>query len=113
MNTERQQSAVNTACRISRRFSVTGRMYSCGSVERARISAEDMKSLKKRVGKRAKSIAIPPVSPKLMYTALMRFVSSDGSSTIFFSASMASNGMVNSAMTRIDATVRNLEYIGT
>ena len=30
-----------------------------------------------------------------------------------FKASMASSGMVNSAITSMDATVRNLAYIGT
>ena len=32
---------------------------------------------------------------------------------MFFSVSMAISGMVNSATTRMEATVRNLAYIGT
>ena len=36
-----------------------------------------------------------------------------GLSMSFFNAIMARRGMVNSAMTSIDATVRNLAYIGT
>ena len=32
---------------------------------------------------------------------------------IFFKANMASSGMVNSAITRMEATVRNLAYMGT
>ena len=38
---------------------------------------------------------------------------SSGSSTNLFKAIIASNGMVNSAMTSIDETVLNLAYIGT
>ncbi len=36
-----------------------------------------------------------------------------GLSVISFNPSIASNGMVNSATTSIEATVRNFEYIGT
>ena len=35
-----------------------------------------------------------------------------GCSTMRFSANMASRGMVNSAITRMDETVRNFAYIG-
>ena len=61
----------------------------------------------------AKSRQKPAVRPKLAYTYFIFSVRISGSSTIFFSAIIARSGMVNSAMTSIDATVRNLAYIGT
>ena len=38
--------------------------------------------------------------------------SKSGSSTIFFKAIIAKRGIVNSAMTKMEATVLNFEYIG-
>ena len=52
------------------------------------------------------------MSTKLAHTNFIFLVSTSGSSTMRFSASMANSGMVNSAITSIEATVRNLEYIG-
>ena len=46
-----------------------------------------------------------------MWSSLPRRQS--GLVTISFKASIASKGIVNSAMTRMLATVRNLSYIGT
>ena len=60
-------------------------------------------------GARAKMRQNPAVRPKLIQTYFIFCRSRSGSSTIFFSVSSASRGMVNSAMTRIDETVRNLE----
>ena len=40
-------------------------------------------------------------------------VKKSGVSNIFLRANIASNGMVNSAITSIEATVRNLAYMGT
>ena len=61
----------------------------------------------------AKAAATPAVSTKLTIRYFIFEESKSGSSTMRFSASMASSGMVNSATTRIDATVRNLAYMGT
>ena len=41
------------------------------------------------------------------------WVKKSGVSNIFLSANIASKGMVNSAITSIEATVRNLAYMGT
>ena len=57
--------------------------------------------------------ATPAVSTRLTATAFRRRRSKAGSSISFTSARMASQGMVNSAMTRMDDTARNLSYIGT
>ena len=48
-----------------------------------------------------------------MPTNFIRGFISSGSSRNFFRAIIANRGIVNSAITNIDATVRNLEYIGT
>ena len=112
MKKERQQSAVNIAMRISRRLGSRASRASFGKLPSALYSADDMKSLKKRVGARAKRKHAPAVRAKLTITHFIFLLSVSGSSTSFFNASIASNGMVNSAITSIDATVRNLEYIG-
>ena len=110
---ERQQSAVNTASRIDLRFVSSGLRYSAGIPFIAAISEEEMKSVKNAPGMSAKSRHTPAVRTKLMSTNLILRVRMSGSSTIFLSASMASSGMVNSAITSMEATVLNLEYIGT
>ena len=61
---------------------------------------------------RANNKQKPAVSPKLIYTYLICLFNIDGVSKIFFKPNIANNGMVNSAITKIDATVRNLAYIG-
>ena len=111
----RQQSAVNTACRISVRLLTNGWKYSVGSPCRACISAEEMKLLKNTDGITANSRAIPAVRPKEINKYLLTAPVSRLSQILISSlrASMASNGIVNSAITRIEATVRNLAYIGT
>ena len=75
-------------------------------------SAEEMKSEKKRVGAIANNSAIPPVSAKLIYTYFILSFRILGYSVIFFKANIAIRGIVNSAMTRIEATVLNFEYMG-
>ena len=67
------------------------------------------------LGASATNVATPAVSSKLAitYLRLLFAVRTSGSSFIFFSIIMANSGMVNSAMTRIEATVRNFAYIGT
>ena len=74
-------------------------------------SSSRMKS-KKVVGISAKRAAIPAVNAKLTYTYFIFRFSKSGSSNSFFNVSTAKNGIVNSAITRMDATVRNFEYIG-
>ena len=49
----------------------------------------------------------------ILDTYFILLVSNCLSSTICFRASIANSGMVNSAMTSMDATVLNFEYIGT
>ena len=71
-----------------------------------------IKSLKNIFGISANSSTIPAVRANDVYSHGACFFSNCGSSTIFFSASSASRGMVNSAMTSIDDTVRNFAYIG-
>ena len=80
----------------------------------------------------ANSSAMPPVAMKLTHNQNMLVVlcaiigcfdvprymrifcvKKSGVSNIFLSANIASKGMVNSAITSIEATVRNLAYIGT
>lgn len=58
------------------------------------------------------SKATPAVSTKLMPNAFLSFFHMPGSSKMRFKAKMANRGIVNSAMTRIDDTARNLLYIG-
>ena len=80
----------------------------------------------------ANSNAMPPVAMKLTHNQNMLVVlcamigcfdvprymrifcvKKSGVSNIFLSANIASKGMVNSAITSIEATVRNLAYMGT
>ena len=51
--------------------------------------------------------------PAEMRTYFIRALISSGLENSSFKPRTASNGMVNSAMTRIDDTARNLAYIGT
>ena len=74
-----------------------------------------MKELKNIDGISAKSNAIPAVSPNdineyLVISFLFSFIPELSTS---FNDSIARRGIVNSAMTSIEATVRNLAYIGT
>ena len=129
---ERQQSAVNIEMRISRRLLMSGVRYSLGIEASARSSALETKSGKNTVGMMANATHIPAVSTKLSASHERFFTSRHTSrceagptssgvvplrkfsvSSTFFRASIASSGMVNSAMTSIDATVRNFAYIGT
>ena len=96
------------ACLTEVRSARMGLSCCWGNCDRACNSSLETNEPKNTPGIRANSKAMPAVSPKLAYTYLMLWVSRSGSSMIFFNAIMASNGMVNSAMTRIDATVRNL-----
>jgi ATP-dependent Lhr-like helicase len=66
-----------------------------------------------RTGITENNRATTPVRQKLIPTYFILGLISSGSSKNFFKASIASRGMVNSAITNIDATVRNLAYIGT
>ena len=109
---ERQQSALNMACLTCVRSARMGLSCCCGNCERACNSSLETNEPKNTLGIRANSKAMPAVSPKLAYTYFILCVSSSGSSIIFFKAIIASNGMVNSAMTRMEATVRNLAYSG-
>ena len=79
----------------------------------ARISLEEIKLSKNAEGVSEKSMAIPPVNRNEIPTYFILGFICSGSSNSFFSASIASNGIVNSAITSIEATVRNLAYIGT
>ena len=117
MKNERQQSDVNVAIRISRKLASSGVSCSCGIPLSARISAWDTKLSKNRVGAMANNAAMPPVSTKLTisqftFLPLIVVFTQSGSSITFFNASIPSKGMVNSAITSIEATVRNLAYIG-
>ena len=109
---ERQQSAVNTAIRISVRFFTNGFNCSAGIWLKACASLLLIKSLKNIFGASANSSAIPAVSANDVYSQGACDFNSCGSSTIFFKASIASNGIVNSAITNIDDTVLNFAYIG-
>ena len=109
---ERQQSALNMACLTWVRSVRMGLSCCCGNCDKACSSLLDTNEPKNTLGIRANSKAMPAVSPKLMYTYFILCVSRSGSSIIFFKAIIASSGMVNSAMTRIEATVRNLAYSG-
>ena len=112
MMNERQQSASNIASRIARRFGNICERYSCGICRNACISCAEMKSEKKSPGITRNKRQKPAVKPKLMYTNFNFLFNISGSSIIFFNAIIANKGMVNSAITSIDATVRNLAYIG-
>ena len=63
-------------------------------------------------GAMTSSRATPAVSAKLMAKAFLFVFHMPGSSNTRFRAKIASRGMVNSAMTRMDDTARNLLYIG-
>ena len=79
----------------------------------ARISLEEMKLPKKNDGISENSRATPPVRIKLTIRGIFNFSFFTSLLSTSFSASIASKGMVNSAITRIDATVRNFAYMGT
>ena len=64
-------------------------------------------------GATVSSRATPAVSARLMPNAFLFAFHIPGSSNTRFKAKIASRGMVNSAMTRMDDTARNLLYIGT
>ena len=64
-------------------------------------------------GIRENNMATPPVNKNDMPTYFILGFICSGSSKSFFKASIANKGMVNSAITRIEATVRNLAYMGT
>ena len=70
---------------------------------------EEKKSFGTKANKRAK----PPVKAKLIRKSLRRSCNSFRVDTTSFKASIANKGMVNSAMTRMEDTARNLLYIGT
>ena len=72
-----------------------------------------MNEEKHTFGATAKRKATPPVSRKLPTNAFRCSRRTCGRESTSRSAIMASSGMVNSAITRMDATVRNLAYIGT
>ena len=105
---ERRQSLVNIAWRISVRFAISGPTCSAGNVFKADISLVEMKLSKNIVGKRAMSRQMPPVRAK----ERMRYFLAVRTAKNSRKASMARRGMVNSAMTRMEATVRNFAYIG-
>ena len=65
------------------------------------------------LGMSAMMSANPTVSASDMPMAFFCLESSSGSSTMRFKARIANKGIVNSAMTNMLATVRNLAYIGT
>ena len=109
----RHASAVNIDIRISLRFAIIGCICSEGSDCKACISEDEMKDEKNRVGAMANKSDMPPVAPKLIYNAFLFAKTLFGFSIISFSASIAKSGMVNSATTKMDDTVRNLLYIGT
>ena len=68
----------------------------------------------------ANKAAVPAVSMKETYNQLtglplivnLALLMQSGSSMSFFNAMMPKSGIVNSAITRIEATVRNFAYIG-
>lgn len=71
-----------------------------------------MKSGKNVCGIKANSRQTPPVNAKDAYSHLALTFNNSGSSIIRFNANIPNKGMVNSAMTSMDATVRNFAYIG-
>ena len=109
MKNERQASVVNMALRISVKLAINGCRCSEGNCDMACISPVEIKLLKNRPGITAKSRQMPPVRPKEIQIYL---VEGWGCPINSLSASMANSGMVNSAMTRMEATVRNLAYMG-
>ena len=68
---------------------------------------------KKTFGSTANNSAKPPVNPKLIKKSFLRSFMIAGVATTSFKASIANKGMVNSAITRMEDTARNLLYIGT
>ncbi len=110
----RMASAVNMATRISVRLEMMEDRYSDGRLRcNALISADEMNDEKHSRGATAKRSATPPVSRKLTRSGLNCSRMICGRRNTSRSAIMASRGMVNSAITRMDDTVRNLEYMGT
>ena len=119
---ERQQSAVNMATRISVRFCSSGASWSVGIWLMACSSLELTKLEKNALGMSANNRQAPPMRTKAMSSEVLserRFPApvcwAAGCCPLAIhclSASMASRGMVNSAMTSMDATVRNLAYMG-
>ena len=71
------------------------------------------KSEKNTFGISENNMAIPPVNKNEMPINFILDFTFSGSSNSVFSANIASKGMVNSATTSIEATVRNLAYMGT
>ena len=79
----------------------------------ARNSLEEIKLSKNREGISENSMAIPPVNRNEIPTYFILGFICSGSSNSCFSASIANKGMVNSAITKMEATVRNFAYMGT
>ena len=78
-----------------------------------RMLSESLLKLSKNIeGISENNMVIPPVNRNEMPTYFILGFICSGSSNNFFSASIANKGMVNSAITRIEATVRNFAYIG-
>ena len=71
-----------------------------------------MKSGKKTVGMTAKRKHTPAVKARLTTPAFLFFFRTSGFSDSSLRARIASRGIVNSAITSIDATVLNFAYIG-
>ena len=107
----RMQSARKIASRRLIIFDFSGDSWSAGICERAWFSALDMKS-KNIPGIIQNTSAMPAVQARLIHRYFMCLATESGSSTIFFRVIIAKRGMVNSAMTRMLATVLNLAYIG-
>ena len=112
----RHASEAIIASRISVRFATNGAKCSAGSAcFKAAISCVVIKPEKKAPGATAKINATPAVSTKVAITP-PRFsfnFSVSGLLKISFKAKIANKGMVNSAITRMEDTARNLLYIGT
>jgi len=63
-------------------------------------------------GATARINATPAVNAKLMITPRRFCFNTSGLSMIAFKANMANSGIVNSAITSMEDTARNLLYIG-
>ena len=111
----RHASEVSIASRISFRLVMTGTRCSAGSpCFKAAISCPELKLEKKTPGAIARINATPAVSTNVTITPV-RFSFSfriSGLLRISFKAKIANNGIVNSAITRMEDTARNLLYIG-
>ena len=104
------------ASRISVRLATNEAKCSAGSAcFKAVISCAVIKLEKKAPGATAKMNATPAVSTNAAITPLQFFscFSISGLLKISFKAKIANKGIVNSAITRIEDTARNLLYIGT